>query len=260
MRIVFIGAGNLATNLAMALRKSGHEIVQVYSRTEESAKELAHQTVAEPVIQLSRIIGDADLYILSVKDDALEEVLQKLPLKDVFLVHTAGSVSMDILKEFTNDYGVIYPLQTFSRDRLVDFDDIPVCLEASTEENLKILETIASDLSKRFYFVDSVQRLYLHVAAVFACNFTNYMFASAENILRCHHFPFNILEPLIRETVDKAFVHSPSESQTGPAVRDDKQTMEKHLNLLSHSDKLQNLYSFVSDSIMKFYNEQNKGE
>jgi len=258
MRIVFIGAGNVATNLAMAFRKSGHEIIQVYSRTGESAEELAHQAVAEPTTELNRVVADADIYFIAVKDDAMEEVLSHFPHTDVFMVHTAGSVSMDVLSDCTNDYGVFYPLQTFTKDWLSDFSDIPLCIEANTDKNLNILGELADTLSNNVYNIDSMQRLYLHVAAVFACNFTNFMFASAENILKHHDIPFNVLKPLIRETVDKALIHSPSKSQSGPAIRGDKQTIEKHLELLSHSEKLQNLYRFVSDSIMDFY--QSKGE
>lgn len=253
MRIVFIGAGNVATNLAMAFRKSGHEIVQVYSRTKESADELAHQVVAEPTTQLNRIISDADLYFLAVNDEAIKEVLNGFPHNNVFLVHTAGSISMDVLKDQTSDYGVFYPLQTFTKDWISDFTDIPLCIEANTDKNLNILGQLAEELSNNVYNIDSMQRLYLHVAAVFACNFTNYMFASAENILQNHDISFNVLKPLIRETVDKALIHSPTKSQTGPAIRGDKETIEKHLDVLSHTEKLQNLYRFVSDSIMDFY-------
>ena len=260
MRIVFLGAGRVATNLSMALRKSGHEIVQVYSRTSESAEELAHKTVAEPIIDLNRVIADADIYFLAVTDEAIQEVLSGFPHKNVFMVHTAGSVSMDVLKDNTSDYGVFYPLQTFTKEWVSDFTDIPVCIEANSDKNLNVLGNIAEELSNNVYYIDSMQRLYIHVAAVFACNFTNFMFTSAEGILQNHDISFNILKPLIRETIDKALVHSPSKSQTGPAIRGDKQTIEKHLDLLSHSRKLQNLYRFVSDSIMEYYDSNKEGE
>ncbi len=260
MRIVFLGAGRVATNLSMALRKSGHEIVQVYSRTSESAEELARQTVAEPITQLNRVIADADVYFLAVKDDAIQEVLSRFPHKDVFMVHTAGSVSMDVLKDYTNDYGVFYPLQTFTKDWISDFTDIPVFIEANTDKNLNVLGKIAEELSNNVYHIDSMQRLYIHVAGVFACNFTNFMFTSAEDILQNHDISFNVLKPLIRDTLDKALIHSPSKSQTGPAFRGDKQTIEKHLELLSHSEKLQNLYRFVSDTIMEYYDSNKEGE
>lgn len=259
MRIVFLGAGRVATNLSMALRKAGHEIVQVYSRTSESAEALARQVVAEPITQLNRTIADADIYFLAVRDDVIQEVLSQFPHKNVFMVHTAGSVSMDVLKDYTSDFGVFYPLQTFTKKWHSDFTDIPVCIEANTDKNLNLLGNVAEELSNNVHYVDSMQRLYIHVAAVFACNFTNFMFTSAEGILQNHDISFNLLKPLIRETVDKALIHSPSKSQTGPASRGDKQTIEKHLELLSHSRKLQNLYRFVSDSIMEHY-DSNKEE
>ena len=253
MKIVFLGAGNLATNLAMALKNHSHEIVQVYSRTEESAEELARQTVAEPVTQLNRLVHDADLYILSVKDDAIRQVLDHFPVSDGFLVHTAGSVPMDVLNGHAARYGVIYPLQTFSKERLVDFNTIPVCLEAANAADLAFLEQIMSELSQNIYHIDSRQRAYLHVAAVFACNFSNFMMAMAQEILQKHDMLFDMMIPLIQETVDKAMDNSPVPSQTGPAIRGDQQTMERHLKLLEDSDKLQNLYRFVSTTISNYY-------
>jgi len=253
MKIVFLGAGNLATNLAMALKNHGHEIVQVYSRTEESAEKLARKTVAEPVTKLNRLVHDADLYIISVKDDAIRQVLENFPVREGFLVHTAGSVPMDMLKGHAARYGVIYPLQTFSKERLVDFNTIPVCLEAAKDSDLAFLEQIMGELSQNIYHIDSRQRGYIHVAAVFACNFNNFMMAMAQEILQKHDMPFDMMIPLIQETVDKAMENSPVPSQTGPAVRGDQQTMERHLKLLEGSDKLQNLYRFVSMTISNYY-------
>jgi predicted short-subunit dehydrogenase-like oxidoreductase (DUF2520 family) len=260
MKIVFLGAGNLATNLAMALKNHGHEIVQVYSRTEESAERLARQTVAEAITRLNRLVHDADLYILSVKDDAIRQVLDHFPVSDGFLVHTAGSVPMDVLKGHAARYGVIYPLQTFSRERLVDFNNIPVCLEAANDSALAYLEETMSKLSQNIYHIDSRQRAYLHVAAVFACNFSNFMMAMAQEILQKHNMPFEMMMPLIKETVDKAMENTPVPSQTGPAIRGDQQTMERHLKLLDGSDKLQNLYRFVSTTIFNYYNSDQQGE
>ncbi len=253
MKIVMLGAGNLATNLGLALKKQGHEILQVYSRTYDAAEQLARQTVSEATTRLNRIVRGADLYILSVSDDAMEEVLWHFPFRDAFLVHTAGSVPMDILKGYVDHCGVVYPLQTFSKERTVDFQGIPLCLEASSPEKQNLLEKMAYSLSGNVHHVNSYQRQYLHVAAVFACNFTNYMFTQAESILYDKNMAFDLLAPLIRETVDKALAGSPARSQTGPARRGDQQTLQRHLNLLAHSDKLQKLYSFVSDAIEAEY-------
>ena len=258
MKIVMLGAGNLATNLAMALRKGGHEIVQVYSRTQASAEQLARQTVSEAITRLNRMVHDADLYVLSVKDDAIQQVLEGFPVRDSLLVHTAGSVDMEVLKGYSANYGVLYPLQTFSKQRAVDFSRIPICLEASNQESLKFLEDLASDLSGDIRHITSRQRAHIHVAAVFACNFSNFMLANAEEVLSQQQVSFDILAPLIRETIEKALEDSPALSQTGPARRGDQQTMERHLNLLAHSGKLQNLYSFVSNAITNNYASSQK--
>ena len=249
MKIVMLGAGNLATNLALALRKAGHEIVQVYSRTQASAEQLARQTVSEATTRLNRLVQDADLYVLSVKDDAMKPVLEAFPVQNGFLVHTAGSVDMEVLSDYSANYGVLYPLQTFSKERTVDFSHIPLCLEANNQQNLEFLEHLASGLSSDIRHISSVQRAHIHVAAVFACNFSNFMLANAEAVLSHQQVSFDILAPLIRETIEKALQGSPARAQTGPARRGDQQTMERHLNLLAHSPKLQNLYSFVSNAI-----------
>ena len=261
MKIVMLGAGNLATNLAMALKNRGHEIVQVYSRTKASAEHLARQTVSEAITRLNRLVHDADIYVLSVKDDAMEAVLQDFPVQKAFLVHTAGSVPMDVLEGHAPRYGVLYPLQTFSKERSVDFSNIPLCLEADSRESLNTLETLASDLSDDIRHISSGQRANIHVAAVFACNFSNYMLAKAEEILSRQNVSFDVVAPLVRETMEKALLHSPARVQTGPARRGDHQTMDHHLNLLAHSGKLQNLYSFVSNAIANDYaDDQNQEE
>jgi len=257
MKIVFLGAGNLATNLAMAMKNAGHEIVQVYSRTSESAEELARKTVSEGITSLNRMVHDADLYVLSVKDDAIPQVADNFPVGEGFLVHTAGSVPMELLKDRSSNYGVLYPLQTFSKDKLTGFSNIPLCLEANTSRNLDVLKELASSLSRNIYELNSSQRAGLHVAAVFSCNFTNYMLAKAEEVLHKQDISFDILFPLIRETIDKALDYSPSQVQTGPAVRGDRQTIDRHLKLLAYSDKLQNLYRFVSNAMV---NDHNSGQ
>jgi len=253
MKIVMLGAGNLATNLAMAFRRGGHEIVQVYSRTQASAEQLARKTVSEATTRLNRLVHDADLYVLSVRDDAIKTVLDAFPFSEGFLVHTAGSVDMEVLRGYAGNYGVLYPLQTFSKERTIDFSGIPLCLEANNRESLEFLDRLASDISGDIRHISSEQRAHIHVAAVFACNFSNFMLANAEQILSKEQISFDILAPLIRETMEKALQGSPAQLQTGPARRGDQQTMERHLNLLARSSKLQNLYSFVSNAITNDY-------
>lgn len=256
MDIVFIGAGNLATNLAKSLHDHGYKIKQVYSRTLRSAKELANMTDASYTSDIQDLVSEADLFILSVTDDAIKEILEKLMVKQGLIVHTAGSVPMNIFESYFEDFGVFYPLQTFNKQKEVDFSNVPVCLEANSEQNLKILDSIARSLTQQVYYLDTEQRLHIHIAAVFACNFTNFMFVSAENILQKQGIPFHILNSLIQETTQKIYDDIPSALQTGPAVRNDKKTVDKHLKLLSDAELFKNLYSFVSDAIRKYYNKE----
>ncbi len=253
MNIVFIGAGNLAVNLAHALNEQGFVIKQIFSRTEQSAQMLAESVDADYTTNTGEILAGEDLYFVALKDDVIEEVLPKVKINNGLLVHTAGSVPMEILASYSKNYGVFYPLQTFSKYRLVNFQNIPLCLEANSSGNLKVLQEIAGKLSDNVHNLSSEQRLQLHVAAVYACNFTNFMFVGAEHILSDKNISFHLLVPLIKETVEKIESESPAKAQTGPAVRNDKKTLDKHLKLLSGSWLFQNLYRFVSDSIIQYF-------
>lgn len=256
MDIVFLGAGNLATNLALSLKETGYNIKQVYSRTEQSAKSLAKLTDSFFTNNLKEVLSEADIFVIAVKDDVIGEVLSQLSIKKGLLVHTAGSVPAGILSEYSKDFGVFYPLQTFNKHKRVDFNNIPVCLEANSEKNLNKLDSIAGSLTQNIYHLDSEERLHIHIAAVFSCNFTNFMFVSAEKILKEKNIPFDILYPLIRETTEKINQANPASLQTGPAVRNDRKTIDKHLKLLKDDELFQNLYRFVSDTIRQYYNKE----
>lgn len=256
MRIVFIGAGNLATNLAHAMYTRGYQVPQVFSRTQQSASRLAEKVNATAIHNIGELHRDADLYIIALKDDALQSVKRQLPDVSGIYAHTAGSVSIEELKGFVKNYGVFYPLQTFNKERLVEFTHIPVCIEANTQKNLKVLHRVAANISEEVHEMNSGDRLALHVAAVFACNFTNFMLAGAEEILHRHQIPFSILKPLIQETIDKTHQHSPKQVQTGPARRGDRTTIKRHMDLLSHNENLRKIYSFVTDAMMEFYNSE----
>ena len=258
MEIVFIGAGNLATNLAFALKEKGYTIKQVYSRTEQSAKELADGLSAGFTNDIKNIETAADLYFVALKDDVIGEVVNQLTFQPKLIVHTAGSIPMSLLTDVFDNCGVLYPVQTFSKHRKVDLQKIPLCLEANSDENYEILKSLAMDLSDNIHSLTSEQRLYLHVGAVFACNFSNFMCVGAETILEKHDIPFHILKPLIKETFDKIEQDSPSNGQTGPALRNDRKTMEKHQKILSDSGLFQNLYRFVSDAIINFYKKNKR--
>jgi predicted short-subunit dehydrogenase-like oxidoreductase (DUF2520 family) len=250
-RLVFLGSGNLATQLSLALRQKGYPIIQVYSRTEESASALAEKLGCPYTIDISFLNPDGDIYISALKDSAIEDVLSKTNLKDKLLLHTAGSVPMDILSSYSSCYGVLYPLQTLSKGRAVDFSKIPVFIEGKDAECLSVIKRLAEDVSETVYEIPSEQRMYLHLAAVFVSNFVNYMYALGDDILKEAGIPFSVLLPLIDETAAKVHDLSAKEAQTGPAVRYDKNVINKHLALLNDNEKMQQLYELLSRHIYR---------
>lgn len=249
--IVFVGAGNLATNLAKALYRKGFRIVQIFSRTEESARSLALQVEADYTTDLKELTGDAKLYIVSLKDAAFVELLPQIAegKEHALLVHTAGSIPMSVWEGHTQRYGVFYPMQTFSKQREVKFDEIPFFIEAKTAEDGALLKAIAATLSDHVYEASSEQRKSLHLAAVFICNFTNHMYALAADLLEKYQLPFNVMLPLIDETARKVHELAPRDAQTGPAVRYDKNVIENHLAMLADLPALQEIYKLMSKSI-----------
>ena len=249
--IVFIGAGNLATNLAKALYYKGFRIAQIYSRTIESAQALAQAVEAEYTTDLSAIIDNARLYIVSLKDAAFVELLPQIVLgKEKGLwVHTAGSIPMDVWEGRIKRYGVFYPMQTFSKQREVDFSNIPVFVESNSIEDTQLLKDIAAVLSERVYEATSEQRKSLHLAAVFTCNFTNHMYALAAELLKKYQLPFEVMLPLIDETARKVHELEPHLAQTGPAIRYDENVINNHLQMLAGEPEMQELYRLISESI-----------
>lgn len=252
MKIALIGAGNLATNLGDALVQSGHIVCQVYSRTQESAETLATKLNSRGVSNLSEIATDAQLYIVALKDSALNEVLPTLlkGRQQALWVHTAGSVPMNIWHEHgLRHYGVLYPMQTFSKARKVNFAEIPFFLEASGKIEMDILKNVASSMSQHVYEADSEQRKYLHLSAVFACNFANAMYVASARLLEEHGLSFDAMLPLIDETARKVHALHPSEAQTGPAIRYDTNVIDKHLSLLDGHPLYKELYKLTSHII-----------
>lgn len=251
MKIVLIGAGNLATNLGKGLLQAGHEIAQVFSRTMESAGALADILGSKPITDLAQVCTDADIYILSVKDTVLED-LQRNLLKGrehALMVHTAGSMKMDVLE--ADRRGVFYPLQTFSKGKEVDFKEIPFFLEANHEEDLAVMRELAETLTDKIYVLSSNDRKWLHVAAVFGCNFVNHCYSMAANLLEKHDIPFSVMLPLIAETAEKVKEIHPKDAQTGPAMRWDTNVMDRHLGLLNDQPDLQEIYRLFSEHIHK---------
>ena len=250
MKIVLIGAGNLATHLGKALHAAGHDMVQVFSRTMQSAETLASLLDAEPLTDISQVRDDADVYIFSVKDSALELLISRLcgGEKKVFL-HTAGSMPMSVFRGKALHYGVLYPMQTFSKQREVDFSIIPCFIEANDEFALKQIEGLAGQISHRVYQLSSEDRKYLHLSAVFACNFANHCYAASQKLLQQHGIPFDVMLPLIDETAAKVHGMTPKDAQTGPAVRYDENVIGKQIQLLENQPYFQKIYDSMSKSI-----------
>lgn len=247
--VVLLGAGNLATRLGVALYEKKIPVIQVYSRTEESAKKLGERLECEWTTDLGRISPDGTLYIFALKDSALQETLEKLPPLPGLFVHTAGSIPMDLFLPYHDRYGVLYPLQTFSKDREVLFETVPIFWEANNPEDGRVLEELAETLSQRVVPLDSERRRQLHLAAVFACNFTNHLYLQATEIVEKAGLPREYLLPLIRETADKVETLHPRSAQTGPAIRYDRNVIDKQLDLLEGDPGKQELYRLISKLI-----------
>ena len=219
MKIVFIGAGNLATRLSLAMQRVGMQIGQVYSHTEASARQLATRLGCPWTNDLSALQEDVYLYVFSLKDTVLSDVISKVKPNNGMWVHTAGSMPMSVFEGYAQRFGVLYPLQTFSKGRNVNFDVIPIFLEANTDKNADYLKNIA--LSENVRFMSSEKRRSLHLAAVFACNFTNHIYTLSYKLLENESIPADVLLPLIDETVSKIHSMPPAAAQTGPAIRYD---------------------------------------
>ncbi len=256
-KITLIGSGRVATQLGLKLAAKHKKIVQVYSRHPEAARQLAARLGAEAIDDLSRINGDSDLYIISVVDDAVAKVAAKLSLAGKIVVHTSGSVPIQVLQNANWKSGVFYPLQTFAKDKNVDFKNIPICIEASDKETETSLTMLARELSEDVRMVNSEQRMMIHVAAVFANNFTNFMYLMSQELLEKSGLSFDILLPLIRETTDKLNHILPREAQTGPAARGDEEVIQKHLKILEEHEGKKIIYQHISEYILNYYKNKN---
>ena len=255
-KIVLIGAGNVATHLGKQFIKSGHHILQVYSRTEASAQILSKKLKCPFTTDIKKVTKGADLYILAIKDDALEQVAKNISFNNnSLLVHLSGSTSMNVLKKASDNYGVFYPVQTFSKNKTISFKNIPLCIEANNQTSEKILFALATSISNKVYEVDSKKRKILHLAAVFASNFSNHMYHIAENILQKEQLDLDILKPLISETAAKIKTQSPRIMQTGPAIREDKKIISEHIELLKDNKDFQEIYKLLTENIIKNKNK-----
>ncbi len=249
---VIIGAGNVAWHLGMALQARKIKVLQILGRTTDPVKELAGILNAGFTVDFERINVDADLYIIAVSDDAIDEVIRKLNVDRQLVVHTAGSIPVSVFEGHFKNYGVFYPLQTFTKHREIDFDDIPICIEANDQENRDRLFQLARLISQRVVIADSEIRAKLHLAAVFASNFTNHMYSIANRILENEEIDFSILHPLVIETALKATGMKPAEAQTGPAARNNMMLMAEQMKMLENDPVVREIYRILSDNIRNY--------
>ena len=253
MKIALIGAGNVATCLGPRLKEAGHEITAVYSRTVESARALADRLGATYTTDLNAVPA-SDAAIVMLKDDALKELAPAISdsLNDTLLLHTAGSVSMDIwYTAGAMKYGVLYPMQTFSKTSVIDWSQVPLFIEGSSDQTLDSIRELALTISPDVTVLSSEGRKKLHLAAVFTCNFSNHMYAIAEQLLADEGVPFRVMLPLVRETARKVETMSPKDAQTGPAIRGDRKVIDEHLALLKDNPEYAQLYRLISTDINK---------
>jgi len=252
IKVVLIGGGNVAQHLAKALlQASAIKVVQIYNRTLKAIAQFESQTAITN--KLEAIHTNADVYLISVSDYAIASISKQLPKNKALVVHTAGTMPMDVL-ETTNRKGVFYPLQTFSKERDVNFKEIPICIEAENENDLNLLENLALALSPKVHILNSAQRKQLHIAAVFSCNFVNHLYHLGHDVCNKHNIPFSILKPLIAETAAKINNLTPKAAQTGPAKRKDTETINQHLALLTGNQK--EVYALLTKSILATYGKK----
>lgn len=255
-RIAIIGAGNVAWHLAIALEREGHQVTEVYSRTLSNAKELTQKLWnAKPTNSLDFSLSQASIFLVCVSDNAIQEIAEQVVLpEEVIIAHTSGTHSLKILERANAYFGVFYPLQTFTKGKEVNFKNIPICLEASEDDVLQVLIELAEGISDQVYEISTPQRQVLHLSAVFACNFTNFLFTISKEILERNEMSFELLQNLIQETVQKALALSPENAQTGPARRGDTKIVEKHLALLeSYPVEWKVLYELFTQQIRAYY-------
>jgi predicted short-subunit dehydrogenase-like oxidoreductase (DUF2520 family) len=244
-----IGSGNVASVLGRLCKQKGHEIVQVVSRNTANAKLLADELNGAYAGYNEKLNDNAGLYIIAVSDSALQELNKSIHLGKKLILHTAGSVSKDVLKDISHNYGVLYPLQSL-RKEMEYISDIPFLIDGNTPETITLVEDFAATLSANITKATDEDRLKLHVAAVVVSNFTNHLYALAGSFCKKENVDFNLLKPLIRETADRIQHFSPAAVQTGPAVRNDIFTIDKHLRVLTDHPQLKYIYIKLTDSIM----------
>ena len=256
LQVSLIGSGNVAWHLAPELDNIGYFVREVYSRNTKNARKLIGRLYqAELKKDLDFSESTSQIFIVAVSDDAIDEIAREIVVPEAsVLVHTSGSKSMEVLGyASTPNIGVFYPLQTFSKDKKVHFQDIPICIEAENRYTRKTLKNMADQISESVYQINSDSRQALHIAAVFACNFTNHLFTIAKDMLDNNHLDFEMLKPLIVETINKSLALGPQQAQTGPARRGDLEVLDKHLKALESHKSYADIYKSITQSILDTY-------
>lgn len=252
---VIIGSGNVAWHLAINLHNAGIIIKQICSRKLPHAAALAQRVAAAPICCPEDIDTGADLYIISISDDAVAHFVQSMPLVRGIVCHTAGSLHINLLSRFLH-YAVIYPMQTFSKAKELKIETVPFFIESPEKETADRVKEMALKLSPKVSFLASEKRIKLHISAVFACNFVNHLFTRANDVLTGIGLDFDLLKPLISQTVDKAFHNPPAQGQTGPAMRNDQKTVTKHIDSMKENTDMQIIYKILSDSITAYHQKK----
>jgi predicted short-subunit dehydrogenase-like oxidoreductase (DUF2520 family) len=251
LKISIIGSGNVATHIGTALKKAGHTIADVTGRNAATTNELADNLQAKANFDVSAIDSSSEVILLCVKDDAIIKVASLLPFSEKVIAHTSGFRSFNILEKAGNNIGIFYPLQSMKKEVALDFKTVPMLVEGNNNFTSAILNQLANDISISVHQVNELQRQYIHIAAVFANNFTNHLWELAEHILQEQNLTLDILRPLIANSAENIATHSPLQLQTGPAARKDFFTIDAHLNLLHNEEEMTKVYKVLTESILK---------
>lgn len=251
MKITILGSGNVATHFAKAFRNVGHEILQVWSRNNEHAQLLADTVKAQAVASIDKFSQEADICIVAISDDALFEIPQKLHFNNTIVLHTSGSVALQVLEGSSPHIGVLWSPQTYIREAEMDYTQLPFCVEGNDNHSTQSIMNLAQSVSPNVYSLNSVQRKWAHLSAVMVNNFGNALNASAQQLMSKHEIPFELLLPIIDETARKAHLGNLRQQQTGPAIRHDKKTLDAHRKQLETEPQLLELYNLMTRLIQQ---------
>ncbi|MEN8230054.1 MAG: DUF2520 domain-containing protein [Bacteroidota bacterium] len=249
------GAGNVATHISRHLHFAGHSIACVYSRTHKSAAMLAEEVGSVGTALPGEVPLSADFFIVCVPDRVISDVVLKFQDRKGIWMHVSGTSSIKVFEGFQSQYGVLYPLQTMSKERTLSLEETPILVEGSSPESLEAIKMLASAISRNVHEMNSASRQLIHMAAVFANNFSNHMVHLAQQILQEEEVDVTLLDPMLKETFSKMSEMGAAAAQTGPALRGDQETMQKHLDLLTKHPEWEKLYTFISRDIGRFRNQ-----